>query len=156
MKTNNVNNKNYEVILNEARISLLEQYQIVRAIDTKAGVTFGLLVVAVSLALTTIHKVSVIILGLGLFLIIVALVLILFSFFPKPYKRGLKPEILVDQMRNMDLQEIYKKLMAAYRDSYNYNEKIIKRKSTFFKYSLILTFLGLVIIIIAHFIKVVR
>jgi hypothetical protein len=134
MNEDTYSSETLELIYNEVKDRLNTQFQSLDGLNTKASVIIGFVGVIIGICMT-------------LFMIS-----IFFSFSAykgKRYRRDPEPRKLAEKYLREDSKKVMKKLIDNFIESFEDNKTKIEEKGKYINYSLILLFVGLVVLILS-------
>jgi len=135
-----------ELIYNEVKDALNTQFQSVEGLNTKASIIIGFVgvIIGISLKLYSDEKPHLFIESMLLFL--GAAFLSFSAYKVEGYRRDPEPRALTVNYLREDDKKVKKQLIDNFIQSYEDNRNRIEKKSKYINYSLILLFIGLIVL----------
>jgi len=135
-----------ELIYNEVKDALNTQFQSVEGLNTKASMIIGFVgvIIGISLKLYSDEKPHLFIESMLLFL--GAAFLSFSAYKVEGYRRDPEPRALTVNYLREDDKKVKKQLIDNFIQSYEDNRNRIEKKSKYINYSLILLFIGLIVL----------
>jgi len=135
-----------ELIYNEVKDALNTQLQSLDGLNTKASVIIGFVGVIIGISLNLYSHSNSYLFGSSMTLFLASIFFTLFAYRVKSYRRDPEPETLTIKYLRDDCKTVKKQLIDNFIQSFEENKIKIGDKVKYINYSLILLFLGLIIL----------
>lgn len=135
-----------ELVYNEVKDALNTQLQSLDGLNTKASVIIGFVGVIIGISLNLYSYSNSYLFGSSMTLFLTSIFFTLFAYRVKSYRRDPEPETLTIKYLRDDCKTVKKQLIDNFIQSFKENKIKIDDKVKYINYSLILLFLGLIIL----------
>ena len=142
-----------ELVYNEVKDALNTQLQSLDGLNTKASVIIGFVGVIIGISLNLYSYSNVYLFGSCMTLFLTSIFFTLSAYKVKSYRRDPEPETLTIKYLRDDCKTVKKQLIDNFIQSFKDNEINIDEKVKYINYSLILLFVGLIILTISIIVK---
>ena len=135
-----------ELVYNEVKDALKTQFQSLDGLNTKASVIVGFVGVIIGISLNLYSCSNPYLFGSCVTLFLISIFFTLSAYTVKSYRRDPEPRKLAENYMKEDCERVKKQLIVNFIQSFEGNEIKIKRKGRYINYSLILLFIGLIVL----------
>ena len=138
-----------ELIYNEVKDRLNTQFQSLDGLNTKASVIIGFVGVIIGISLQLYSQSNSYLFGSCMTLFLISIVFSFSAYKIKSYRRDPEPRDLTEKYLREDDKEVKKQLIDNFIESFEENNTKIEEKGEYINYSLILLFVGLIVLILS-------
>ena len=135
-----------ELIYNEVKDALNTQFQSVEGLNTKASIIIGFVGVIIGISLNLYSDENPPLFIESMLLFLGAAFLSFFAYKVEGYRRDPEPRALTVNYLRKDDKKVKKQLIDNFIRSYEDNKKRIEKKVKYINYSIILLFIGLILL----------
>ena len=135
-----------ELIYNEVKDALNMQFQSLDGLNTKASIIIGFVGVIIGISLNLYSDENPHLFIESMLLFLGAAFLSFFAYKVEGYRRDPEPRKLTEKYLREDDKKVKKQLIDNFIQSYEDNEIKIEKKVKYINYSLILLFIGLIVL----------
>jgi len=136
-----------ELIYNEVKDTLNTQFQSVEGLNTKASVIIGFVGVIIGISLQLYSQSNSYLFGSCMTLFMISIFLSFSAYKVEGYRRDPEPRKLTEKYLREDDKKVKKQLIDNFIVSFEDNKNKIEEKGKNINYSLILLFVGLIVLI---------
>ncbi|MCK4732355.1 MAG: hypothetical protein KAT65_07850 [Methanophagales archaeon] len=136
-----------ELIYNEVKDRLNTQFQSLDGLNTKASIIIGFVGVIIGISLQLYSQSNSYLFGSCMTLFMISIFLSFSAYKVESYRRDPKPRKLTENYLREEGKNVKKKLIDNSIQSYENNKNRIEKKVKYINYSLILLFVGLIVLI---------
>ena len=135
-----------ELIYNEVKDGLNTQFQTIDSLDTKASIVIGFVGVLIGISLNLHPHTNSYLFGSCMTLFLTSIAFSFSAYKTEGYRRDPQPRTLtLNYLMEID-KKVKKQLIDNFIQSYESNKNRIERKARYINYSLILLFIGLILL----------
>jgi len=138
-----------ELIYNEVKDRLNTQFQSLDGLNTKASVIIGFVGVIIGISLQLYSQSNSYLFGSCMTLFMISIFFSFSAYKIKSYRRDPEPRALRDGYLTTDNKTVKEQLIANFIESFEENKTKIEEKGEYINYSLILLFVGLIVLILS-------
>ena len=138
-----------ELIYNEVKDRLNTQFQSLDGLNTKASVIIGFVGVIIGISLQLYSQSNSYLFGSCMTLFLISIFFSFSAYKIKSYRRDPEPRDLTEKYLREDDKEVKKQLIDNFIESFEENKNKIEEKGKYINYSLILLFVGLIVLILS-------
>ena len=138
-----------ELIYNEVKDRLNTQFQSLDGLNTKASVIIGFVGVIIGISLQLYSQSNSYLFGSCMTLFMISIFFSFSAYKIKSYRRDPEPRDLTEKYLREDDKEVKKQLIDNFIESFEENKNKIEEKGKYINYSLILLFVGLIVLILS-------
>jgi len=138
-----------ELIYNEVKDALNTQFQSVEGLNTKASIIIGFVGVIIGISLNLYSDENHHLFIESMLLFLGAAFLSFFAYKVEGYRRDPEPRKLTEKYLREDDKKVKKQLIDNFIQSFEDNKTKIEEKVKYINYSLILLFIGLIVLILS-------
>jgi hypothetical protein len=142
-----------ELVYNEVKDALNTQFQSLDGLNTKASVIVGFVGVIIGISLNLYSHSNSYLFGSCMTLFLTSIFFTLSSYKVESYRRDPDPRKLTENYLMKNDEEIKKQLIDNFIQSFEDNKTKIDKKVKYINYSLILLFIGLIILTLSIFLE---
>lgn len=142
-----------ELVYIEVKDQLNTQFQSIDSLNTKASVVIGFIGVIIGISLSLYPHSNSYLFGSSMALFLVSIFFSFSAYKSESYRRDPEPRTLTVNYLMEDDKKVKKQLIDNFIQSYEDNNNRIKKKAGNINYSLILLFIGLILIILSMFVR---
>ncbi len=135
-----------ELVYNEVKDALNTQFQSLDGLNTKASVIVGFVGVTIGISLNLYLHSNSYLFGSCMTLFLISIFSALYAYKVENYWRDPEPQKLMEKYLRKDVEHVKRQLILNFIQSFENNEIKIKRKAKYINYSLILLFIGLIVL----------
>ena len=135
-----------ELVYGEVKDALNTQFQSLDGLNTKASVIVGFVGVIIGISLNLYSHSNSYLFGSCMTLFLISIFFALSAYTVKSYRRDPEPRKLAENYLREDGEHVKKQLIVNFIQSFEDNEIKVKRKGRYINYSLILLFIGLIVL----------
>ena len=135
-----------ELVYNEVKDVLNTQFRSLDGLNTKTSVVVGFVGVTIVISLNLYLHSNSYIFGACMTLFLISIFFALSAYKVESYRRDPEPRKLVEKYLGKDVDHVKRQLILNFIQSFENNEIKIKRKAKYINYSLILLFIGLIVL----------
>ena len=135
-----------ELVYGEVKDALNTQFQSLDGLNTKASVIVGFVGVIIGISLNLYSQSNSYLFGSCMTLFLISIFFALSAYTVKSYRRDPEPRKLAENYLREDGEHVKKQLIVNFIQSFEDNEIKVKRKGRYINYSLILLFIGLIVL----------
>jgi len=136
-----------ELIYNEVKDRLNTQFQSLDGLKTKASVIIGFVGVIIGISLQLYSQSNTYLFGSCMILFMISIFFSFSAYIVKSYRRDPKPRALTEKYLSEDSKNVKRQLIDNFIESFEDNKTKIEKKGKYINYSLILLFVGLIVLI---------
>ena len=146
MNEDTYSSETLELIYNEVKNRLNTQFQSLDGLNTKASVIIGFVGVIIGISLQLYSQSNSYLFGLCMALFMISIFFSFSAYKGKRYRRDPEPRKLAEKYLREDSKKVMKKLIDNFIESFEDNKTKIEEKVKYINYSLILLFVGLIVL----------
>ena len=135
-----------DLVFNEVKDALNTQFQSVEGLNTKASIIIGFVGVIIGISLNLYSDENPHLFIGSMLLLLGAAFLSFFAYKVEGYRRDPEPRALTVNYLRKDDKKVKKQLIDNFIRSYEDNKKRIEKKAKYINYSIILLFIGLILL----------
>ena len=135
-----------ELVYNEVKGALNTQFQSLDGLNTKASVIIGFVGMIIGISLNLYSHSNSYLFGSCITLFLISIFFTLSAYTVKSYRSDPEPRKLTENYLRKDDVYVKKKLIDNFIQSFEYNKIKIEKKVKYINYSLILLFMGLIVL----------
>ena len=136
-----------DLVYNEVKDALNMQFQSMDGLNTKASVIIGFVGVIIGISLQLYSQSNSYLFGSCMTLFLISIFFSFSAYKIKSYRRDPEPRELTEKYLREDDKEVKKQLIDNFIASFEENKNKIEEKVKYINYSLILLFVGLIVLI---------
>ena len=136
-----------DLVYNEVKDALNMQFQSMDGLNTKASVIIGFVGVIIGISLQLYSQSNSYLFGSCMTLFMISIFFSFSAYKIKSYRRDPEPRDLTEKYLREDDKEVKKQLIDNFIASFEENKNKIEEKVKYINYSLILLFVGLIVLI---------
>ena len=136
-----------DLVYNEVKDALNMQFQSMDGLNTKASVIIGFVGVIIGISLQLYSQSNSYLFGSCMTLFMISIFFSFSAYKIKSYRRDPEPRELTEKYLREDDKEVKKQLIDNFIASFEENKNKIEEKVKYINYSLILLFVGLIVLI---------
>ena len=138
-----------DLVYNEVKDALNMQFQSMDGLNTKASVIIGFVGVIIGISLQLYSQSNSYLFGSCMTLFLISIVFSFSAYKIKSYRRDPEPRDLTEKYLRADDKTVKKQLIDNFIASFEENKTNIEEKGKYINYSLILLFVGLIVLILS-------
>ena len=146
MNEDNYPTETLELVYNEVKGALNTQIQSLDGLNTKASVIIGFIGVILGISLNLYPHSNPYLFGSCMTLLLISSFFALSAYRVESYRRDPEPRKLTENYLRDDSEKVKKQLIDNFIQSFENNKIKIKKKVKYINYSLILLFIGLIVL----------
>ena len=138
-----------ELVYSEVKDALNTQFQSLDGLNTKASVIVGFVGVTIGISLNLYLHSNSYLFGSCMTLFLISIFFALYAYRVENYRRDPEPRKLAENYLREGDKKVKKRLIGNFIQSFENNEIKIKRKGRYINYSLVLLFIGLIVLTVS-------
>jgi hypothetical protein len=138
-----------DLVYNEVKDALNTQFQSMEGLNTKASVLIGFVGVIIGISLQLYPQSNSYLFGSCMTLFMISIFFSFSAYKGKRYRKDPAPRALTEKYLREDSKKVKRQLIDNFIQSYEDNKAKIEEKAKYINYSLILLFVGLIVLILS-------
>jgi len=142
-----------ELVYSNVKEQLNIQFQSIDSLNTKASTVIGFVGVIIGISLNLYSHGNSYLFGSCMTLFLLSIFFSFSAYKTENYRRDPEPRKLTEKYLTGDSKEVKKQLIDNFIQSYKTNKNKIEKKGRYINYSLILLFVGLILLTLSTFVR---